>query len=172
MNDSKPFPSDEELEADIASAYAELSKAITEYASKVRRRGWSQGWDQGWDEGWEAGRKSVIEHFQKGLSEKPTPAPPPPPPPPPLRGEPPRLSLLSAAGRPAAENVFNYIEKFPGRRGVQIADALSNVFPERTVRTALHRLKNKKIRIVNGRWYTIEAAPADSQNTLLKEEEE
>ncbi len=165
MNESnKGFPSNEELDAEIAEAYAELLEALSKYTAKVRRRGWSGGWDVGYP----SGRKSVLDALDNRLTETPAPRAPVPP----VDANITRLSnLVGIAGITAADSVLNFITKFPGKRGVEIAQALSNALPERTVRTALHRLKNKKIKVVNGGWYTIEAAPADSSSTSSTEEE-
>jgi hypothetical protein len=68
------------------------------------------------------------------------------------------------------ERVHLFIIAHPGLRGVEIADAFaksSAPLPERTVRTALHRLKPGRVRIVDGRWYDAKSAPADPQPQLI-----
>ncbi|MEH2564684.1 hypothetical protein [Bradyrhizobium sp. AZCC 2289] len=164
MDESKKhFPTEQELDDAVAKAYAELAAAIGNYADKVRRRGWSQGWDTGWA----TGRKRLLEEFQSRSADKPSA--PSAPPAPPAKVDAPRMTLLGTTGT-ASTNVLNYIERFPGQRGVEIAAALGVAFPERTVRTALHRLRNTKIKIVNGRWYTNEAAPTDSPESTKEED--
>jgi hypothetical protein len=66
--------------------------------------------------------------------------------------------LEDASEQTANDRVLLSITAHPGRRGVDIANEFSRApqpLPERTVRTALHRLKNaKKIMPVAGLWYT------------------
>lgn len=59
--------------------------------------------------------------------------------------------------KPAADVVYEVIEQHPGLTGVEIVRHLQKVgtpINERTIRTALFRLKVDKIASVKGRWYT------------------
>jgi hypothetical protein len=70
--------------------------------------------------------------------------------------------------------VLAYITGNPGKRGVEIAQHFADSLPmllERTVRTALHRLKiSRKILNVDGRWYTAEQSLPHQQRSLLETE--
>lgn len=69
------------------------------------------------------------------------------------------------ANETAADVVMGILAVEPGLRGHEIAErAASRVPPvkERTVRTALFRLKNKfLLKILDDRWYLAKDAPAD-----------
>jgi hypothetical protein len=68
-----------------------------------------------------------------------------------------------AHGETANDRVLLWIKANPGHRGYRIANefaAAQPPLPERTVRTALFRLKGEgKIVSVDNRWYAREAAP-------------
>lgn len=64
---------------------------------------------------------------------------------------------ISRTNSNAQDEVLSYIQTHPGLRGVEIADAFDDR-PERTIRTALHRLKKTtppKIQIVEGKWFAV-----------------
>jgi hypothetical protein len=70
-----------------------------------------------------------------------------------------RAPQEAASGEPTAmDHVLFYVTMNPGQRGVDIADALGSIpqpIGERTVRTALFRLRHsKKLMRVGDRWYT------------------
>jgi hypothetical protein len=75
----------------------------------------------------------------------------------------------------ANDLVHQFIYENPGKRGIEIANSFKQAvfrLPERTVRTALHRLKTAtppKIKIVDGRWYPTEATSAEPQQLALGE---
>ncbi len=71
------------------------------------------------------------------------------------------IGVAQTDDRTAAEIVYAYIKERPGKTGVEIVRGLEEIgmgIHERTVRTALFRLKQDKIAAVQNRWYTIEAA--------------
>jgi hypothetical protein len=71
------------------------------------------------------------------------------------------MKVGAPAGKTAAEIVYTYIKDYPGNTGVEIVrglEAIGLTIHERTIRTALFRLKKDKITLVDGRWYTTEAA--------------
>jgi hypothetical protein len=156
---------EKELQDAIERAREAVLDAVTKYGEAVLEFAWSKGFDKGWDSGWEKGREHLMSAIRKGFSSadehKPSPAPPAVSAPS-IHGTA-QLSLLPPT-KSASESVYDWIARFPGRRGYEIAQGLRHSYPERTVRTALHRLKNVKIKNVNGQWYTVEAAPADSLN--------
>jgi len=124
-------------------------------------------------EGWKAAAESFREQAEKERAAR-------------LTGLPQELPSYASLGlgsswhishhgtnpriRTANDLVLAHVRDYPGQRGVDIAAAFARQIPERTVRTALHRLKNgEKIKIVDGRWYVCETAPATPRNCSLME---
>ena len=179
------------LKAEAETAGKALMSAIITYVEAVKKHHGFTRWREGFDQGWAASREYLREEVKKSFEKELranvgtgslgigdmghqmgggvsahtdanmgmmtwVPAAPAPPPTMPT----------------ANELVLQFIHENPGRRGVEIAAHFHEyVFrlPERTVRTALHRLKMMrpaKIKIVDGRWYAAEAAPADPQLSL------
>jgi hypothetical protein len=82
---------------------------------------------------------------------------------------------VSAAGRTAADIVYTFIKDNPGKTGVEIVRGLEDSgleIHERTVRTALFRLKRDKIAAVENRWYTTEKAREVAQARHERKEKE
>jgi hypothetical protein len=111
------------------------------------------GWDQGFKAGWEAHVEHMTRVFAEQAASRPSAIAPSAPPAP----------VSSKIDQPTAKDlVLQIISDQPGLRGIDIVNELGKgVTPvaERSVRTALHRLKRaRKIKNMSGRWYTFEAA--------------
>jgi hypothetical protein len=163
-DEPQPPPSVDEAREAVSAAMSELFRAVKtlEHAAN-----WHSFFD-----GWRRGRADLIEEFKKAVAENQTTRETPMPLPATLSREHmlPR-SLLSddlPPNAPAKDRVLQLIRLQPGLRGTELAFSLERSFgiKERTVRTSLHRLRNRKIRNVEGRWYLIENAPADPQLEL------
>lgn len=148
--------------------------ALKVHLKATRDDAWFRGWDKGFTEGWRA----AAEHFAQAAEAKRSAHLPPAPPAQTEEGFQPLLSDVESVleGSTAADKVLALIEANPGLRGVEIANRLSSIMLERTVRTALHRLRNtrvlnRKIRNVGGKWYTLLAAPADPQSSLIGDDD-
>lgn len=134
----------------LEKARVEASQALFDYAWES---GWSAGYDQGWEAAFEHLRKQEAEMRTAAKAERPrSPAPP--------RGAQLPLPIVTR-NLTASDMVFLFIKENPGQRGVDIANhfgAMSPPIPERTIRTALHRLKTfaRKIMITEGKWYAVE----------------
>jgi hypothetical protein len=149
------------------NARKQLFAALAAYEEAIREQASFLGWDQGFSVGWKAATKYFQEEAEKAREAMKSA---------PLAAQ--RTASLSAhnlflpfgvddgvaPSSGARVIVERYIKANPGLRGVDIAKALSSSLPERTVRTALHRLKVAgRIKTVDGRWYAGEAAPPDPQ---------
>lgn len=65
----------------------------------------------------------------------------------------------------ASDVVLTIIKERPGLRGIEIVKAAAETGPaihERTVRTALHRMRDRLIRNLEGRWYATNAGLENS----------
>jgi len=109
-------------------------------------------WDKGFSEGWEAGYRFAFERMQEAARFYPAQTPPP-------AAQAPTEPDRHGTKLPAASIVFQIIMSQPGLRGVEIVSKASDLTPplkERTVRTALHRLKeDDKIESRDQRWYVV-----------------
>lgn len=163
---SPPPPLEDAREA-VLKAMNDLYDAI-----QVLER--SASW-HGFLDGWKAGRVDIFDEFKKQFSDNKSSTPPAtlstqpvPPPVADVTYTPMRVEVS------ANDRVLRVIETNPGLRGYEIAQLLGRPpgsMRERTVRTALHRLKKAvppKIKIVDGRWYAADAAPADPQPSLME----
>lgn len=167
-----------QYKAEVEAAGQALMAAVIAYAEAIKNDHGLAQWREGFNLGW----KSSREHFRTELESTfkiedakagigglvafhaiPLPL---------------RTATLSTSSPPtltptANDLVHQFIHENPGRRGIEIADNFSKTvwrLPERTVRTALHRLKKaKKIVVVEGRWYTVESAPEAKQPSLEME---
>jgi hypothetical protein len=116
----------------------------------------NMGFEQGFKAGWEAHVEHMTRVFAEQAAARPSTAAPTPPAAP-ARKMPTKLDQPTAK-----ELVLQVITERPGLRGVDIVKELNKgVTPvaERSVRTALHRLKRaRKIKVLRSGWYTVEAA--------------
>lgn len=165
-----------EEKAKAAAAVTESEKQFFEvfysHANALKDQAFLSGWEKGFSSGWTAATQHFQEEAQKAR-EAAMAARPPQPPQPPQGGTSYRLihQLLrsptdgaSATAHSAISVVRRFIKRNQGLRGVEIAKALSDSLPERTVRTALHRLKvSGRIKNVNGGWWYVNHAMPNSQ---------
>ena len=126
---------------------------------------WQIGFRAGYAEGFKAGWDAHVEHLNRLILEarNETPMPDQPISPPPI-------SAPSPSSPPSNnELVVQLITNKPGLRGVELVTEFGKSMmpiPERTLRTCLYRMKKaNRIKIVDGRWYPSEAAPANPQLT-------
>lgn len=136
----------------VHQARETLEKARAGHIQAVFDYGYEVGWNVGFDRGWDAAFESMQRQEASLRAIVKAERPP----------EPPRSVPLPTLAPPkhltAAELVAVFISQFPGARGVDIANHFaenpSASIPERTIRTALHRLKKAgSITIEEGRWY-------------------
>jgi hypothetical protein len=149
-----------DLLAEARVAKTNVSNAMEQFEARVWAIAWDRGYAQGWREGYqyalwqiEQARNQVVQATPDALAAK-RPAP---------EAALPLDEDEDGSGPTAQETVLRIVKTMPGLRGVDIVQkAAENGRPvkERTVRTALHRLKNAdEIVNVNERWYTPDAAP-------------
>lgn len=121
-------------------------------------------WNQGYERGWEAGYNMALQRMRELADLRQAPPSPPGP-----VAQTPTTALPSPT---AAELIFGIISASPGLRGVEIVErtsAAGESVKERTVRTALHRLKmSGKIVNVDERWYLPDAAPEPKQELPME----
>ncbi|MGJ0533546.1 hypothetical protein [Methylocystis sp.] len=157
------------LAAAIKQEQQKFFQAFSDFIIANRTEAHTIGWEEGFLAGWGGAMKHFQDEAQKKAREAAMGAKPPQPPE--NRGH--LYSRLhdlladsggtSTARPPAIITVQRFIRRNPGLRGVEIAAALAKSFPERTVRTALHRLKTAgHIRIEEGRWHPVTPTPPNS----------
>lgn len=154
MADESLFPEDvqERQRRMLAAAYATkdvLKDAQQRHEDAVWNAGWVHGYDQGWNDGYQRAIHALREAaFLRSAppnvgATEPTPLP--------------REAAPEADAPSANEIILNLIAKFPGLRGFELVEATESAgtpVKERTVRTALYRLKNSgKIFSNDERWY-------------------
>ena len=148
---------DESKPQDLSqTAWATASEAIKQIEDAAFRKGYDAGFNAGWDAA--ARRLTLVMEGTRPAAEPSVM---------------PQASSTLEAKRTAIDEVHDHIREYPGQRGVDIANWLGGSaygIPERTVRTALYRLRiAEKIKNVNDRWY-LSDAPVDSQQKLPLEE--
>lgn len=137
------------LPKEIVDAREGVFTAIWELERAAFRYGYDKGFDAGWDAAWRRFRAEFMDK-PPPASEQPREAPQSPPPPP---------TMIAPDRKPAKELVLQILTANPnGMRGVEIVQAVQKIdstIPERTVRTALHRLKTEDEQITNvdGLWH-------------------
>jgi hypothetical protein len=155
-----PPEREEEAQAKFMAAQDEFRTAFMRYVDAAIEYGSITGWQQGFDRGWDA----AFEYIKTPMGDVKMTAirnyRPERPVQPPL----PFLSLGADAELTAADLVYEFIKSNPGKRGVEIAtvfEARTPPIPERTVRTALHRLRHQaeKIKNIDGKWYAADYQP-------------
>lgn len=131
----------------MRAAEVALAQALDAHERIVYQIGQSRGYEQAWDE--------ATKRFSALILEKPTP--------------PPSNSMAQARlfddAQSAKGVVLAIIRNSPGLRGVEIVQAAAKAgtpLNERTVRTVLHRARDKELRNDDGRWFVVEeeTAPA------------
>lgn len=173
VNDSKdhqiPDREKEALER-YSKAQDALEKARAEYASAMMDYGWEVGWNAGFSDGWDAAVEEMTQREAElkaaARMARPRSAP----------STAPRATRVPMATgvRPlkAADLVLLFITEYPGARGIDIAKHFAagpQPIPERTIRTALHRMKKTKdIKNIGGKWYAAsERTSADEEKKLF-----
>ncbi|MGO4683865.1 hypothetical protein [Hyphomicrobium sp. 2TAF46] len=135
----------------VANALQQARTGLHDATLHLERTLYTLGYDAGFNAGWDAAWRrftAALQEQQPPPPEQPAKNPEPPPPQPQIEK------------RSAKEIVWQIVNETPGLRGVEIVDAARKVDPsilERTVRTALHRLKTEDEEILNtdGRWYPV-----------------
>lgn len=148
-----------QLLADARAVRAQVFDTLQRYEDSVWAAGYRQGrvdtWREAWDAGYDYAMKAVEAAMRRQQQQGPRPTPTPAPeatqtPPPSMETG--QLKLT------ANEIVLQIIRNNPGLLGIEIigrAQKLQEPLKERTVRTALHRLKDDKIENRDRRWYPI-----------------
>ena len=146
----------EELHRQVMQAIAKALDApeVSGALQGVERFVYRVGYDQGFNAGWDA----AVRRFTAVLdTSKPRQEPPP-------SIDPPIAMHATLTADPEDQTikdlVLSSILRRPGQRGVEIVTALraaGHDANERTVRTALHRLKVAlKIKVEDGKWYPVD----------------
>lgn len=153
MSNDSLFPEDVKERQRRVIAEAHVAKnASTDALQRYEDAVWQAGWVHGYDQGWNEGYQRALAIMQQVTSHRA--APPPQFDPDAVPGLPPKDA---AEGQTANQIVLDIIEARPGLRGVELValtEELGAPLKERTVRTALHRLKNQaKIFNHEERWY-------------------
>lgn len=152
-----PVPPDQHA-LDLLTAARTRKTAMNEAQEQYENAVWQAAWDRGHQQGWAEGYAYAFWVMEQARTQQPAAPQPParaePPTPPPLEEEEPSTS--------AQDTVWQIVQQQPGLRGVEIVtatEAAGKPVKERTVRTALHRLKKDGLIVNhNERWYTPEAA--------------
>ncbi|MBX9747084.1 MAG: hypothetical protein K2X34_09295 [Hyphomonadaceae bacterium] len=160
-----PVPPDQHA-LDLLTAARTRKTAFSEAMEQYENAVWQAAWDRGHQQGWAEGYAHAFWVMEQARTQQAAPAPPAraePPTAPPLEEEEPSTS--------AQDIVWSVVNAKPGLRGVEIVaetEAMGKAVKERTVRTALHRLKKDGL-IINRdeRWYPPEAAPGGLQQVDL-----
>lgn len=107
------------------------------------------GYDRGFDAGWDAAVRRMGQVLQQGSPPEPERAPPPSP----------EVALAVATDLTAKDVVLEIVRRKPGLRGRDIVQETdkSQKLNERTVRTALYRLKvDGLIYVKDGLWHPLD----------------
>jgi hypothetical protein len=153
---------EEEARAKFMAAQERFRDSFTQFIDAALEYGSVTGWLQGFDRGWDA----AFEYLKTPMSDVKAAAIKSHQPDKPVQPPLPLMFLGPDADKDitAADVVYDYIRANPGKRGVEIATAMEErvpPIPERTVRTALHRLRHQaeKIKNVDGKWYAADHDP-------------
>lgn len=156
VTDESSPPDHEALQAEARRAAVEAIKALEQAAF---RRAFHEGFMAGWDAGQKRIREMMAEAAPKPamtaelVPERAAVLP--------LFAEEPTLPTVRAA-----DAVGDIIRANPGIRGVDIVKAAASAgqpILERTVRTALYRMKrDRRIKNLGGKWYAADAAPDEA----------
>jgi hypothetical protein len=113
--------------------------------------------DMGYDAGFNAGWDAAMRRFTAAMENKPEPEPE-------NAMRLPEHKGVADADLSAKDKVLALVKDKPGLRGVEIVEAVG--LHERTVRTALHRLKTSgQIKTEDNKWYAVEGA---ANNPLME----
>jgi hypothetical protein len=151
-----------DLVAEARGLRTSLLEGHQEALARYENALWRGAWETGYNQGWKDAYAYALQEFEQRLRSAT-------PPPAAARPEPvaPQLEEEDTGddGPTAAEIVLSIVAAKPGLRGVEIvaeADKAKTPVKERTVRTALHRLKNAdRLKNVDERWYLPDAVPPE-----------
>ena len=133
---------------------------MSDVTGRLAEAAYDVGHREGWLAGWNAGYNYAFDRFKEAMQLQNAATPPPRP----TASNSESAGLEQADGGKAVSTaaiVLHAIRNNPGMRGVEIVAQLQRgdaEIKERTVRTALHRLRGEKIYIEDGRWYPIDEA--------------
>lgn len=151
----EPDEQAKQLLADARAAKTVMSDALARYEDRIWQAAWDRGHQQGWQEGYQYALWMLEQARNRAAHEPPPRAEPP--------AAPPIIEEDGEESPSTQEAVLRMVTAMPGLRGVEIVEKLhlSGVqAKERTVRTALHRLKNaQKIRNKDERWFPAGMVP-------------
>lgn len=164
MNRSEPTETpqleitQDDLDRLADDARDKLFEAFKFWRDAISRASFNSGWDRGYKRGWDRAHATILKRLESA-----TPAVP-------VAGNAPAkieqaMLDFTEVTLPAADRVLDYINRYPGKRGVDIANHFASThppIPERTIRTALHRMKGKKITIVDGAWHPLKNAEIEA----------
>jgi len=157
VSDEIPSP-ENERDAEQKAARAAALDALHEWERKTFRQGFDAGWEA-CNERWRKMLQEATQQVEATAAVAPTTAQP-------GHDANQRIYLgddARPAARKAADVVFDVIRSNPGIRGVDIVRATGERGPpllERTVRTALYRMKRDGlVKNLEARWFAADAAP-------------
>lgn len=139
---------------DLLAAARMQKTAVVDAVDRYQQTVWAAAWDRGHQQGWREGYQYALWQMEQARAQVPVASTPP-------RAEPETPPILTEDDdTPTAQDtVYKAVGAKPGMRGVDIVAAVAPI-KERTVRTALHRLKKDGLIVnVDERWYLPEAAP-------------
>lgn len=137
--------------AALTEALEHLLQAVAVVAISSYRRGWDER-QESFKKLYEQKLTPLFEQINKVVTDAETSID---------KAEAGLEMMERAASRTAADVVYDTIQRRPGMTGAELVRFLEGAgmpIHERTVRTALFRLKVDKIAAVENRWYTAEAA--------------
>jgi hypothetical protein len=157
-----PLPDDPPPQAEARATVISALEALVYAIRTLEQSAWRSGYKSGWDKHHEWTLEQLKKYVAQSVpnAEEATKA----------EAERTLSAQVSQAApyqpplvftRPAADVVYETIQLNPGLTGVEIVRLLEKAgtpINERTVRTALFRLKVDKIAAVENRWYTTEVA--------------
>lgn len=141
---------------DLLAAARMQKTAVVDAVDRYQQTVWNAAYDRGHQQGWREGYNYALWQIEQARAQVPVASTPP-------RAEPePAPIITEEDDTPSAqETVLKAVAAKPGMRGVEVVAAVAPI-KERTVRTALHRLKKDgQIVNINERWFLPDAAPVD-----------
>lgn len=146
---------------DFDALAAEARRAAIDAMKNLEQTAWRRGFNEGFMAGWEAGQKRIREMMAEAAPQPALATVVP---------EAPALPLFPESPSPptvrASDVVGDIIRANPGIRGVDIVKAAADAgqpILERTVRTALYRMKrDRQIKNLGGKWFAADAVPDEA----------
>jgi hypothetical protein len=164
MSSDSPDEESRQLISDARAVRSHVYDSIERFQEAVWAAGYRQGRNDAWPEAWNAGYDTALQAVEAAMRREQQAAPRPAPTFAPDQNQTPPGMEAGAVKPTASEVVLQIIRNNPGLLGVEIigrAQKMHDYMKERTVRTALHRLKeDEKIANREKRWFLVEGSAA------------